>query len=195
MTTKIEYLYASGDLLAQPNTYFYTAFQGVEFISAWESSRAECSAECFSVEVVDGKSDNQDVSGDGSSTGQFLNRLIALFDMADLPPEEWRNIDALLRNFEAKKRIYEDYYPGFTSKDRTDYLQLGLYVRFAEVMVLSYRSSQKLPYLNALIKCLDVLCALRTSLSNAEKTRLRGLIAAEGDFVNQLSRQLGVSKS
>ena len=42
------YDYASGDLLAAPNTYFFSRFEGTGFLRAWEASRRDCAARCGS---------------------------------------------------------------------------------------------------------------------------------------------------
>ena len=189
MNNKIKYPYAAGELLEQPNTYFYSAYKGLGFVSAWQQSRADCLA---ALESAGNFSDEQ-LQVDATPTGQYLKKLIASFDTEELLEEDRKNLDALLRNFEAKKRIYEDYHPGFTSKDRSDYHELGLYVRFAEMMALSFNKWEELPYLNAMIKCIDILCAMRQELSLNEKRKLAEIIEAEAEFVAKLALQLGVS--
>lgn len=195
MTESVDYGYARGDLLGQPNTYFYSAFQGKGFIDAWERSRAECLKNCLSAISFEGDIVKAGFEETFSPTGIYLDELKAFFSAADIPSEERKNLDAILRNFEAKKRIYQDYNPGFTSKDRSDYREIGLYVSFAELMVLSYEKWQELPYLNALIKCMDILCAHCADLQDSEKIRMCSLIDAEAKCVGQLSQRLGVNKS
>jgi len=181
------YPYSSGDLLECPNTYFYSEFKGPEFIRDWKESRAACLDD-----NAPSASNTQQQTYDGP-TARFLEHVMAKLMVDDFPHEEKQRLDALLRNFEAKKRIYEDYNPGFNSKDRTDYCALCLYVRFAEVLVAAYRRWQALPYLNALIKCMDILCAMREMLSHSEKMQLERLIEAEGEFVVALACRLGVA--
>lgn len=195
MTESVDYAYARGDLLGQPNTYFYSAFQGKGFIEAWERSRAKCLESCLSAISFEGGFVKAGVEEIISPTGLYLDKLKAFFSAADIPSEERKNLDAILRNFEAKKRIYQNYNPGFTSKDRSDFREIGLYVSFAELMVLSYEKWQELPYLNALIKCMDILCAHCADLRGSEKRRMCSLIDAEAIYVGQLSQRLGVSKS
>jgi len=195
MNALVEYTYANGDLLEKPNTYFYSAYQGEGFVSAWACSRAECFAACSTVDTTDCQSVKDEHKEDISPTGSYLNKLAALFTAKDIPVDHRKNLDAILRNFEAKKRIYQDYNPGFTSKDRTDYRELGLYVAFAELMVAAYRKWQELHYLNALIKCMDILCAHRTELLDSEKLKMCNLIDAETEYVDQLAQRLGVKKS
>jgi hypothetical protein len=194
MNALVEYTYANGDLLEKPNTYFYSAYQGESFVLAWADSRADCLAACSTADATD-LSTNDERNSEISPTGSYLQKLTALLTAKDIPVADRKNLDAILRNFEAKKRLYQDYNPGFTSKDRTDYRELGLYVVFADLMVGAYRKWQELPYLNALIKCMDILCAHCTELLVSEKLKMRNLIDAEAEYVNQLEHRLGVKKS
>lgn len=184
MNVPTAYPYATGDLLDHPQTYFYSAYQGKAFLHAWRSSRAACRG-AAALPVAAG-------AADGSPPARFLAGLAVQLPSPSLDPAERKKLDALLRNFEAKKRLYEDYHPGYTSKDRTDFRALGLYIAFAEVLVLAYRRWQALPYLNALLKCADILCAMRDDLSAAERQRLADIIAAEAGFIAVLSDRLGV---
>ncbi|MBI5544239.1 MAG: hypothetical protein HY901_10145 [Deltaproteobacteria bacterium] len=184
MTTAAEYPYARGDLLDKPHTYFYTPFQGADFFPAWERSRAEALAGPAGMPGP--------VGGEASNTGQFLTRVEAAFQSGEVPAEVVADLERLLRNFEAKKRIYEAYDANFTSKNRTDFRQLGLYIRFGDVMALAYTRWGRLPYLNALIKGLDILCAARANLSDGERLRLAGLVRSERGYVSALAAKLGV---
>jgi len=195
MNALVEYTYSNGDLLEKPNTYFYSAYQGEGFVSAWSRSRAECLTACATVDATDRESGEEAPKEEISPTGSYLKKLTALLAATDIPWDDRKNLDAILRNFEAKKRIYQDYNPGFTSKGRADYRELGLYVEFAQLMVAAYRKWQELPYLNALIKCMDILCAHRTDLLDSEKFKMRHLIDAETEYVGQLAQRLGVKKS
>lgn len=185
MSRPVEYAYATGDLLEHPNTYFYSEFRGSVFVRDWEESRAACKKE----PAPTANTIKHDYDG---PTARYLVSVAVKLTAAEFPPAEKQRLDALLRNFEAKKRIYEDYNPGFNSRDRTDYHALCLYVGFAEVMAAAYRRWQALPYLNALIKCMDILCAMRDGLDHDGRRRLAGLVVAEADLVATLARRLGV---
>lgn len=185
MSEPIAYPYASGDLIEQPNTYFYSAYKGPSFIREWKQSRSACRG-------VDAPPAKPLGFGGDSPTARYLESVAVQLTAPEFSLLEKHRLDALLRNFEAKKRIYEDYNSGFNSKDRTDYHALSLYVGFAEVMVAAYRRWRTLPYLNALIKCMDILCAMRDGLDRSGRQRLVWLIEAEADFVAELAGRLGV---
>lgn len=185
MNEPVDYPYATGDLLEQQQTYFYSAFHGTGFIRAWRYDRDTCLHDLAAHAQAD-------ASRCDSATAQLLERMAEQLRASEFSQSELGQLDMLLRNFEAKKRIYEDYNPGFTSMGRHDFRALCLYVRFAEVLVLAYRRWQALPYLNALMKCVDILCAMRGGLVAADQRRVVGIIMAEADFVAELMRKLGV---
>jgi hypothetical protein len=192
MTDVKAYPYAEGDLLEKPHSYFFSSYQGEEFVSAWASSRSECRT----ASGADSDS-GDDLEAEGGSTRPFgtqkyFRELNALFAEPDFPQEDRKNLDSIVRNFEAKKRIYEDYDPGFTSKDRTDYMKLSLYVDFGALLVAAYDRWKALPYLNAMLKTLDILCAHRDMLTVADRLRMDELIDAEERFVSELAQKLSV---
>lgn len=188
------YPYATGDLLENPQSYFFSRFQGESFISAWALSRSGCRA-AFSADGLgdDVLEDAESVSC--SRTQQYFRKLEDLFTRREFPVDDRVNLNLILRNFEAKKRIYEDYNPNFTSKDRTDYKDLSLYVDFAFLLVSAYARWKELPYLNALLKVLDVLCAHCDMLSVSDKSRIGELLDAEKTYVDELALRLGVGVS
>ena len=195
MTGIKRYPYATGNLLASPQSYFYSEYQGESFIAAWALNRSECRAELATdIASADGSS-----GGDGSiacsHTQKYFRRLKDLFDSRDFPAEDRKNLDAILRNFEAKKRIYQDYNPGFTSKNRTDHEDISLYVDFAFLLVAAFSRWKELPYLNALLKSLDILCAHRDMLSVSDRVRMGELVDAEKRHVDELAQGLGLKVS
>lgn len=180
------YPYAQGALLERPHSYFYSAYGGAAFVQAWRADRAACHLELA-------RTAQQTESACKGPTADCLRRWAEQLSTSGLSSAERQRIDALLRNFEAKKRLFEDYYPGFNSRDRTDFQTICLYVRFAEVLVLAYQRWHALPYLNALLKCLDILCAERGRLAVSDRARVAAMIAAEATFVAALADKLGVT--
>jgi hypothetical protein len=180
------YPYAQGDLLENPHSYFFSTYQGEGFVSAWVSSRSECRAAIGKDNVL-GDEIAEDIElMSCSPTQKYLGRVKDLFAEPEFPVEDRKNLNLILRNFEAKKRIYQDYNPGFTSKDRTDYEDLSLYVDFASLLVAAYARWKELPYLNALLKTLDILCAHCDMLSVSDKPRMVDLLDAEKLYVDEL---------
>lgn len=186
------YPYAQGNLLEKPNTYFYTPFQGMDFLQAWLASRKRvldaCAASLEEEPVITERQGEKPAS----STQKFLMDTLEALRSGHFDAGRSTSLDLLLRNFEAKKKLFEAYQPGFQSRGRQDFHRLELYVVFAEVLDAAYTQTQRIQYLNSLIKAMDILCAYVSSLSVASKVRLAQLIASETGHVAHLSRALGV---
>lgn len=186
MLDGVDYPYAHGDLLEWPNTYFYSPFHGKAFVSAWLHSREKCLHSCRKIGGVEQHPSNARPAG----TAHFLRRIFLNLQSGDLTADDKVALNSLVRNFEAKKRIFEDYESGFRSGGRTDFKDLSLYVDFAEVLAGVYAVTQRPQYLNALIKCLDILCAYLADLTDWNRERLGRLITDERNYVIQVAAAL-----
>ena len=186
MLDGVDYPYAHGDLLECPNTYFYSSFYGKAFVSAWLHSREECLHICRET----GGAEQRPSDARPTGTAHFLRRISLKLQSGALTTDDKVALNSLLRNFEAKKRIFEDYESGFRSAGRTDFKDLSLYVDFAEVLAGVYAVNQRPQYLNALIKCLDILCAYLADLTDWNRERLGRLITDERKYVIQVAAAL-----
>ena len=99
-------------------------------------------------------------------------------------------LDRLVQRFEVSKRLHGEYNEKWRPVDATDYRSLDRYVRFAEILDLAYQCTGALPYLNALLKIVDTLTALHSTLSARQQPRLRRVIAQERDHVERLTARL-----
>lgn len=189
----MEYRYDIGNLIENPNTYFYSEFQGLEFMAMWERSRTEFASYCRSKVNLDLRSKYEAHSAAEAPTLARFRKFIQLLEKPDFPLEEKMILDAILRNFEAKKRLYGDYNSGFTSKGRTDCEDVALYAEFSLVLACAYGYWNKLPYLNALLKCLDIASAHRTSLNASQRKLMLISLNIERESIFRLAANLGVN--
>lgn len=186
MLGNVDYPYAQGDLLNRPNTYFYSPFHGKAFVTAWLHSREKCLHFCRETGGVEQHPSDARPAG----TEHFLRRIFLNLQSGDLTADDKVALNSLLRNFEAKKRIFEDYESGFRSAGRTDFKDLSLYVDFAEVLNAVYAVTQRPQYLNALIKCLDILCAYLVDFTDWNRGRVGRLITYEREHVMRMASAL-----
>ena len=189
----VSYPYDRGALLSKPHTYFFSAYSGKPFLHAWIAARERHTADVeMQPPVIDPVSSYPTDNGE-TDTQYLLDQFVVALQKGDLPDMHRRKLNAILRNFEAKKRLYNAYGAGFSSRGRTDHDNLALYVRFGEVLALVYAQSSELPYLNALHKCIDILGATHSSLDAELKPRLSWIIGQERQFVFALADKLGIS--
>lgn len=152
------YDYATGDLLARPHTYFYSAFGGAALLEAWRAQRLE-TARWFDATATAPES--------GTATADGACRLFAA-TAARLSQDEGHEalqvVAQLVQRFEVTKRVYGAYDAAMRPIDREDFRVLVRYVVFGDLLERAYRVSHRLPCLNALLKVNDILGAHREAL-------------------------------
>lgn len=180
MNESLTYVYATGDLIEQRQTYFYSEFYGESFLSAWRSQRAAALPERA-------ESDPPPVPREARTpTERLLDAIRLDFTEGNVTADTHRVLASLIQRFEVTKRMHGEYNSTFRPVDPADYRDLEAYVRFAEVLDVAHAATQSLPSLNALLKCLDTLTAQPQRLDSSQQQRLRHLIRREGDHVEQL---------
>ncbi|MSR77618.1 MAG: hypothetical protein EXS63_05265 [Candidatus Omnitrophica bacterium] len=198
----MEYKYASGDLLENPNTYFYTQFSGSEFIQAWKAARTTVCEKlklraapgklysdvpvCDSnLELLEKKLDKEE----GVSTKELLESVYRSLQTSSphLEGHLKRWLERLIKKFEITKRIHRAYRSGFKAVDPSQRRELDLYIGLAEVFALAYEKNSRLIFLNALLKVIDTLCSIEKELPEQLAGVLIYLIQKEAEFIEKLS--------
>ena len=179
------YAYATGDLLAQPNTYFYSAFGGEAMLDAWEASRGEMLRWCAIAPTA------REVGAEPAEepvARQFaaIARGVAAGDACASA-----SFARLVQRFEVTKRVYGAYDARWRAVDATDYRRLARYVAFGELLTAVHAATARLDALNALLKLNDIVCAHREDLAPADRARVAGLLRAERDAVCALATSVG----
>lgn len=178
-----EYPYAQKGLFENPTRYQMTPFIGPEFFRAWSRDRRE---------ALQRMAQNPGLPHPAPS-GPTAERLKDIG--ANLGDGERRAaLSALIRNFEAKGRLFLDYNPGFTSKGRQDYADISLYLALAKILLTIWDKQRDFVSLNSFIKCLDILCAYQDQLASGEPEQAAALIVRENEIVKNLSVELNVSE-
>ena len=179
-----DYPYAKGDRLEERNSYFYTPFEGKNFIRAWEQNRAPLLA----LEPPTAPTP-ADISG---NTWEHDAKKLLEHLMATVTKDQ-SLLDKLLQRFEVTKRIYTTYNSNLRPMKPEEYHDLELYLRWAEVLETAYSHTEKLPYLNALLKVLDTLISQDEKLTTATLSRLAWLLEREKKHVKTLAASLEVT--
>ena len=192
MSSEATYPYAEGDLLENRNTYFYSAYDGRAFLDAWRRQRAGAlhglSVDRSAAAAVEGRS-----SPPARATDVLLESIHQDLTVSHVRLERVALLDRLVQRFEVSKRLHGEYNENWRPVDAGDYRSLERYVRFAEILDLAYQRLGSLPYLNALLKTVDTLTALRMELNAREQARLRRVIANERGHVDRLAARLRVA--
>ncbi|ANN69079.1 hypothetical protein [Bordetella bronchialis] len=184
MSKDIRYQYASGDLLEERNTYFYSGFQGEAFLDAWRSQRDAFLA------LAQRQGGGSRTPAAITPTETLLDKLERALVAGETDGARLAELDRLVQRFEVTKRVHAEYNENWRPVDTDDYRALGPYVRLGEVLELAYGKVRRLQYLNALLKCLDTLTALHEKLDDAQMERVRILVRAERVHAHNLAAGL-----
>jgi hypothetical protein len=193
--TAVEYTYSQGNRLEDRNTYFYTRFQGVEFLDAWREARKHAARDLLEEHGETGEKQLRQLpENTGIDTHDLLPRLLLSVSRGELSDEPGIWTDILRRRFEISKRVFCAYareYPHKPLPD-SDWRDLELYTAFSALMEAAYAVSGDIAYLNALLKCNDTLVSVRHSLSAADRERLSDLLSMEEQHIRRLADSLEV---
>lgn len=197
-----DYTYSHNNLLEKPNTYFYTEFKGIPFLNAWKQSRRNTLSVTGEEEEIPEVSDSKSMknimdsvaAGIPVKTHDLLDSLYAEICSGQNEISEPAKgiVYSMLRHFEYGKRIYESYVSFFKTADRSLCKNLSLYLKFGECAELMYTKTSELQWLNALLKCLDILCGYAAQTESRYQKRISRLIQCEARHISILAEKSGV---
>ena len=183
-----EYSYSRGDRLEDRNTYFYSEYLGEAFFPLWKESRSNarnslpppCQPAVGKAHV--------------STTESFETAALLgyLLNANPASPEQRKLAEKLLQRFEVSKRIYRRYNTEFRAVLESGYDDLELYILFTRMCLHYSEQPEALPFLNALLKCIDTLIAIRNRLTPDLQGQLAWLIDQESSWVARQAVKAGV---
>ena len=150
MTQQAIYPYASGDLLEERNTYFYSSYHGETLLEAWQMRRREVSVQA-----------GTDMLSAKTETDHLIMGLTKALDKSSQEATAaLARLDRLVQRFEVTKRIFDGYDDAWRAVDRTRYHNAATYALFSGLLSLAFEKTGCLTYMNALLKCNDILNAI-----------------------------------
>jgi methionyl-tRNA formyltransferase len=190
MSRDSTYIYATGDLLEKRNTYTYTGYHGDELFADWRQSRALVLAQLSEPMEMPLPSNARSLAlileGSVFCTAEMLESLMRSLSEGEITGVVTDSLARLVTRFEVSKRVHSQYLPIWRAVPAADYHDLLLYLRYAEVMELSYSRIGKVVYLNVLLKVLDTLSATSSRLPSSQSGRLASLLTREQVHINKL---------
>ena len=191
----MSYSYTDGDKIASPNTYFYTEYNGQEFLNSYFGNRKSILRKMK--DAVEPTFSENDIETDQSliHTTIYLDYLYTSLQSQNHSrnADIFAEINLILKKFEVSKRIYDFYIPEFKKSDDSDFKNLNNYLKLASVLSRSYEITNKLNYLNGMLKVIDTLISVFNEMSELEKKNLAWLIRLEIDHVGKLTSKLRIS--
>ncbi len=190
--TGVGYPYSEGDRLEDRNSYCYSPATGAPLLLAWRAARDAALADLPAPCVPPAAPAALPRPGEPFQTASALDGLLPLCRAGSLPPEAASWLDKLVRRFEVSKRLHGAYDAAFKPVDRADYRTPGLYLRAAEATLRAHAATGDLVCLNAALKLVDTLCAMRSVLDPVQGAWLAAIICSEREAVAALDTGRGV---
>lgn len=201
----MSYGYCEGDLLAQPQKYQYTVFQGNGFVKAWQQSRGDMLSQLPPSSLPTLRSiASSDIDSEGVSLTELsidqkdtvsILQVVCLELRLGSPShiaKYW--LQVLLKKFEVSKRLHRQY--AQTAPHRAlevdDIWDLNLYLLLAEALILAWQQEKSTYYLSALLKLVDTLCSQIGRMSLSQSEYLAWILQRESALIVELSEVLGL---
>lgn len=185
----LTYPYDHSDNIEHRHNYAYAPFQGERFLEAWKQAREGLLNEIERTSELPLSVATPYPGGEDVDTASLLEALFhQLLTSTELQEENFQDwLNWIIKRFEVSKRLYESYVLCEKNVNSLgQYKEISLYVRLAEVLACAYRRLNKVPALNALIKCLDTLYSVREDLTTDQKRRVAHVACLEREFVHRL---------
>lgn len=137
------YPYARGPLLDEPNSYFYSAFEGLPFLDAWSQERG-AAVRWFAATAAPTVGDD----APNDSAVDLFKTLRDSLEFAVGATSRLPDVRRLVQHFELTKRIFGEYDTGMRPVDRQDFRVLARYVHFGWLLAAAHDYAQDLTCLN-----------------------------------------------
>lgn len=183
----VTYRYAEGDLLQNPQTYRYAAYEGQAFVDAWRASRQQASDALPAPEALPLTQTSQADAQDTEALLKHLCRDLRRAPLHQVPQASYW-LPRLVKKFEVSKRLHAGYaleapHPALPG---SSYLALGPYLLLAEAMVHGWRSEKAAWYLSALLKLNDTLITQIPRMPAPYSAHLAWLLENERQLIAQV---------
>ena len=174
----MEYNYTKRDLLKDKENYQYSRYCGKEFLASYFKQRSDflcslagldCGGSCF--------------SHDPTGLLAFLKDFSDRYSDVEIYPDT--GFALLLKRFEVTKRIYDLVDGNFRPLEGAVCDNLNLYIAFSYCCCLAYEKTKHLSFLNALLKCNDIISS-QSNLNGADILTLKMAINKELEYIKNM---------
>ncbi len=173
----MEYRYVTENNLNHRQDYMYSTYQGQTFLDTYFNNRRNYIKQWHSCDLSFSEEEVREVS----ETERKLKELSA------------QNIELanrFVKSFEVRKKLYDRYdWETWRPAQNAKYDNLELYLLLGEKLIMIYKKTGNLKFLNCLLKVNDTLLSRVSLLKEQQKIRLCTLIKQELDSVEALQRK------
>ncbi|MGG7147237.1 hypothetical protein ACQPVA_10575 [Clostridium butyricum] len=201
-TEKIKYKYGERNLLEEPEKYFFSQYNGSNFVKAYFQNRLNMIEKLKSsndykiyndLEQYLGENRKNDivkVKNEIIST-QFLRVLLEEI-INDNIKDKKKYLDILLKKYEVTKKIFSEYDNNFKAISN-EYNNIENYCLLSICCCFYYKKIRNLKYLNVSIKINDMLCSRGIIIEKNNILLASIAVKEEIECINQLFLEEGFS--
>jgi adenylylsulfate kinase-like enzyme len=181
------YPYAEGALLVEPNTYFYSTYQGKAFIESWRQNRQNAAN---NDETLSPSCAYNPIYNSKESLVLTRKLLVDLIGSTSANREYW--LPKLIKKFEISKRLYNCYQPDPPHRPaaNANFYDLDCYLLFGELLSDSFFAEQQIQLVNVMLKLMDTLVSQSPVMTKVQRRQLNWLCEQEQKMVAAIEASL-----
>lgn len=184
----MSYKYITDNNLYSKQTYMYSDYEGLSFISKYLGSRKvyleqnKKTGECVS----------ETAGKDGSPTQRNLREILYQLDCGHNDEETICAVNNYVKSFEVRKRIYTNYDGNWKPSENAGFEEYECYLLFADCLISMYDRTHCLKYYSCLLKLDDTLLSIQNKLGVLSKEHLGRIIMRELEIFKLLADRYGI---
>ena len=180
----MKYKYITDNNLEEKQTYMYSEFSGMNFLETYMESRENI------IENEETLLKNGEKARNHVTSRELVDLLQNL--CGDSAIENKALIDAYVKSFEVRKRLYNEYSLDWKPVSNADYHYMDNYLLLCKCVIKMYNVTKCAKYLNCLLKLDDTLLSVKNKLTDMQILELVDICKTERIFVKEMANKMGV---
>lgn len=176
------YKYITENNLLNRQNYMYSEFGGKDFLKAYVESRKQY-LQKLDVQKAD------IMEGGHITYDELMNFREQLSIEGAVSCELKDHINAYIKTFEVRKRLYTEYDSLWKPVEKARYDYFDIYFLLAECLVAVYRQTKCAKYFSCFLKLNDTLLSVWGNLTVRQQLLLSRLLEEELQFYNKLIQE------
>jgi len=185
------YRYTHRNLFDQPETYFYSEYSGKDFFHQWlhDRDKFEVPPKNYSPELLFSPQQESPQDLMEIHTHIFFDTVYWQLSSGELDSENQKKIDLVLKRFEITKYVFNNYSPDMRLLSGSSYLDRDLYLKFGIIIEVLFTKTGYIPYLNSLLKIIDILSSDYENFTDPQKLAGSFLAKREREIILGLLKE------
>lgn len=190
------YGYTQRNLFDHPETYFYSEYTGKIFFHQWLHDRDKfvVPPDTYSPELLFSPQQESSPESMEIHTHIFFDTVYWQLSSGELNSENQKKIDLVVKRFEITKYVFYNYSQDLRLLSSSSFLDRDLYLKFGIILEFLFTKTGNIPYLNSLLKIIDIISSDYENLTDPQKLAGSFLAKREREIILGLlnEREIGL---